>query len=204
MSLATLRQRIADNLGAFQRQRVENPELRRAAVAVALTVEEDGQLAFLLTRRSSQLKRHSGQFALPGGRLDPGETVEQAALRELEEEVGVDAQSTTILGYLDDFATRSGYVITPIVVWAGEVHDLQPDSGEVAHLYRVPLDELERPDLVVLSDIPESDRPVLSIRLWSTRVFAPTGAIIYQLREVAVHGRDTRVSDYEQPVFAWR
>jgi hypothetical protein len=109
-----------------------------------------------------------------------------------------------VIGLLDDYATRSGYAITPVVVWAEETAELRPNPVEVAAAYRVSLAELERPDVPRVRSIPESDRPVISVPLLGAHIHAPTGAFLYQLREVAIRGLHTRVSHYEQPVFAWR
>ena len=94
-------------------------------------VDVAGGAAFLLCRRTSRLNSHSAQWALPGGRLDPGETVVDAALRELHEEVGIELSASAVLGLLDDYATRSGYVITPVVMWGGGRLDPQPSPDEV-------------------------------------------------------------------------
>jgi 8-oxo-dGTP pyrophosphatase MutT (NUDIX family) len=169
-----------------------------------ITADQAGEACFLITRRASRLKRHSGQFALPGGRLDPGETIVEAALRETHEEVGLRLRPEDVLGHLDDFATRSGFRMSPIVVWAEPDQPLRPDPAEVERLYVVPLAELEKPEVPVLREIPESDRPVLSVPILDTLVHSPTAAILYQLREVALAGRDTRVAHFEQPVFAWK
>ena len=136
--------------------------------------------------------------------MDAGESHAQTALRECREEVGLDLAPGDVLGMLDDYPTRSGYVITPVVVWAGPQSPLTPNEEEVSEVYRVPLDDLERPEVPRLSEIPESDRPVIAVPLLGTHIHAPTAAIIYQLREVAVHGRHTRVDHYEQPLFAWK
>jgi len=178
--------------------------LRPAAVALTLIADAEGSPCFILTRRASKLKNHGGQWALPGGRLDPGETAEAAALRELSEEVGLDLPADSVLGLLDDYPTRSGFVITPVVCWAGTECELEPDPAEVAAVYRVRIDELDRPDVPRFRAIPESPRPVISIPLLGTHIHAPTAAILYQLNEVAIHGRATRVAEFEQPVFAWR
>jgi 8-oxo-dGTP pyrophosphatase MutT (NUDIX family) len=199
----SLRERIRANLAGFEREPHSGPELRAAAVALALVPGDDGRPCFVLTRRASRLRAHGGQWALPGGRLDQGESAEQAALRELAEEVGLGATPDDILGRLDDYPTRSGFVITPVVVWGG-AGILEPNPQEVAAAYRVPLSELDRPDVPRLRAIPESDRPVISIPLLGTFIHAPTAAVLYQLREVGVWGRATRVAQYEQPVFAWR
>jgi mutator protein MutT len=200
-----LRVRIARHLDAFERQLHDGDEsLRPAAVALALVPDEEGRACFLITRRASGLRAHGGQWALPGGRLDAGETPEEAALRELHEELGLSLAETHVIGLLDDYPTRSGYVITPVVAWAGEHPELEPNPDEVAEVYRVPLAELERPDVPRLRSIPESDRPVISVPLLGTHIHAPTAAILFQLREVALRGLETRVAHYEQPVFAWR
>ncbi len=152
------------------------------------------------------MRNHPGQWALPGGRIDPGETAQQTALRELDEELGLALDADAVLGQLDDFVTRSGYVITPVVCWGGAARALAPNPDEVAAVHVVPVRELEHPDIPQLRAIPESDRPVLSLPMpiLGTSIHAPTAAVLFQLREVALHGRNTRVAHYEQPVFAWR
>ncbi len=198
-----LRARIEANLREFRRLPVSREDLRPAAVALTLIANDEGEPCFVLTLRATKMNNHAGQYALPGGRLDRGESVEQAALRELSEEVGLELPPASVLGILDDYPTRSGFVITPVVVWAGSEIDLKPNPREVAEVYRVRLEELARPDVPHLRKIPESPRPVISIPLVGTHIHAPTAAIIYQLHEVAIEGRETRVIDFEQPVFAW-
>jgi 8-oxo-dGTP pyrophosphatase MutT (NUDIX family) len=199
-----LRARVAAHLRGFARRALALEERRHAAVAVALVDDAEGRACFVLTRRAARLRRHAGQWALPGGGLDAGERAEQAALRELAEEVGLGLAEDAVLGALDDYPTRSGFVITPVVLWGGPRAALVPDPKEVASVHRVPVDELARPGVPVLRSIPESTRPVISIPLVGTQIHAPTAAILYQLSEVALRGRPTRVAHYEQPVFAWR
>lgn len=164
-----------------------------------------GGASFLLCRRAATLHRHGGQWALPGGRCDPGETAEQTALRELAEELGLQLGDEHVLGRLDDYVSRSGYVITPVVMWAEGAVPLQPDPGEVAHVYRIGLHELQRPDSPRFVTIPESDRPVVQVALGKDLIHAPTGAVLLQFRWVALEGRiDERVDHLEQPVFAWK
>jgi len=205
--LRELRERVRRNLARFERRASDDTSLTRAAVAVTLAPDDHERPCFLITRRAAKLRKHAGQWALPGGRVDPGETAVEAALRELREEIGLELPQSRVLGLLDDFVTRSGFAITPVVVWHDESDPLTPNPDEVACVFRVPLDELERPGVPTLTRIPESDRPVLSIPLpvaLGTTVHAPTAAVIYQLREVALRGLETRVAHYEQPVFAWK
>lgn len=163
-----------------------------------------GGAAFLLCRRPSRMNRHAGQWALPGGRLDPGETPVDAALREVEEEIGLRLDESAVLGWLDDYPTRSGYVITPIVVWGGPDPEMTPSPDEVLALYRVGLHAL-RDGETRFVEIPESDRPVVQVPLGNDLIHAPTGAVLYQFRLVAIEGRaGMRVDHLEQPVFAWR
>jgi 8-oxo-dGTP pyrophosphatase MutT (NUDIX family) len=199
-----LRQRVRGHLGGFERRAHATEGLRPAAVVLALLPDEAGRPCFLITRRASGLRSHGGQWALPGGRLDSGESPQQAALRELDEELALRLDARSVLGLLDDYPTRSGYVITPVVAWVGAEAELEPNPHEVEAVYRVPLTELDRPDVPRLRSIPESDRPVISVPLLGTHIHAPTAAILYQLREVGIRGLSTRVADYEQPVFAWR
>src|SRR5215471_17409108 len=126
----TTRRNIAELCAAFSRAPVAEvaPDLKRAAVAIALTgAETAGGTALLLTRRASGLRAHRAQWALPGGRCDAGETQIQSALRELREELGLDLAENSVLGLLDDYPTRSGYLITPVVVWAGEGGAMRPN-----------------------------------------------------------------------------
>jgi mutator protein MutT len=200
-----LRATLSRHLSDFAHQGIAEKSLVRAAVAVAIV--RDGDAAcFVLTRRASRPGRHSGQWALPGGRIDGEESPEQAALRELEEEVGLRASPGAVLGRLDDYETRSGFVITPVVVWVDCLEAFSLDPHEVAAAYRVPLAALDAPDVPVVRSIPESDRPLIAVPLpaLDTLVHAPTAAILFQLREVGLEGRATRVAHYEQPVFAWQ
>lgn len=162
-----------------------------------------GGPAVLLTRRSARLRSHAGQWALPGGRLDGAETPLAAALRELQEEVGLDLGEDDLLGVLDDYATRSGFVITPFVFWGGENADVLACPDEVRSVHRIAFSELCRSDSPRFVSIPESERPVVQIPVGGDLIHAPTGAILLQFRRVAIEGTLERVADYEQPVFAW-
>ena len=217
----TLKALVQAHLAAFAVQSAPNdPLVAQHAAAVVLAIIDEGtgadvrgvdvpprwsaQAALLLTRRAAHLKRHPGQWALPGGRIEDGETAEQAALRELHEEVGLPPQAAQVLGRLDDYVTRSGFVITPVVVWAGAVRELSPDPGEVASTHRIPLTELQRPDAPLLDVTEHSPHPVLRMPIGHSWIAAPTAAFLYQFREVCLAGRATRVAHFDQPMFAWR
>jgi 8-oxo-dGTP pyrophosphatase MutT (NUDIX family) len=201
------RRLVAERCAAFPRLVASDPsvDLKRSAVAITLLETQDGSgtAGFLLTRRAKGLRAHGGQWALPGGRCEEGETLVAAVLRELDEEVGLRLGESDVLGLLDDYPTRSGYCITPVVLWAGRNPQLRPNPKEVASLHRVALSEIMEPDAVDFVAIPESDRKVIRIRVNGSLIHAPTGAMIYQFRELLT-GRTTRVADLDQPVFAWR
>ena len=163
-----------------------------------------GGASFLLCRRASRLRSHPAQWALPGGRLDPGESAVDAALRETQEEVGIALPYSAVLGLLDDYPTRSGYVITPVVVWGGGRLDPRPAPAEVVAVYRVGLHQLQREDSPRFIAIPESPRPVVQIPLGNDLIHAPTGAILLQLRWLCLEGRHDPVDQLEQPLFAWK
>ncbi|WP_182359955.1 NUDIX hydrolase [Tomitella gaofuii] len=191
-------------VSAFTRQDTGDAgEQSSVGSAVALAVStRAGVPGIWLTRRSLTLRKHPGQFALPGGRMDPGEDAPTAARRELAEELGVALPDGAVLGLLDDYTTRSGYTMTPVVLWAGADRGTTANPGEVAEVFFVPFDEL---DVEPLFDrIPQSQRPVIKLPWRGGYLHAPTAAVIYQFREVVLHGEHTRVADFEQPVFAWR
>ena len=200
------RRNIAELVAAFTRASAAEagPALKRAAVVMALT---DGEAragtSFLLTRRAASLRSHSAQWALPGGRCDANETQAQAALRELHEELGLDLGEGDVLGLLDDYPTRSGYLITPVVVWVSTRAALVPNPAEVASVHRVALSDIEQDDAFSFTMIPESTRRVIRFHFGALNIHAPTAALIYQFREVLA-GHATRVADLEQPVFAWK
>lgn len=208
---------ISLNLREFKIMSHERDGLKKAAVAITIVdvfhgpdlhgVSKqdhwDKNAALILTRRTSRLKHHAGQWAFPGGRIDEGESAEDTALRELQEEVGLKLKRDSLIGRLDNFITRSGFIITPVVIWGGSGVDLTPNSAEVKSLHRIPLAEFMREDAVMLQQIPESKNPVLLMPVRVTWIAAPTAALIYQFREVAILGKNARVAHYEQPYFAW-
>jgi 8-oxo-dGTP pyrophosphatase MutT (NUDIX family) len=200
------RRNIAARCAAFARTPASEPvpALKRAAVAIVLVeAEATGGTALLLTRRAAGLRAHRSQWALPGGRCDEGETQPQAALRELHEELGLELGEGDVLGLLDDYPTRSGYLIAPVVVWAAGNGVISPNPEEVASVHRIALDDIAAEDAFSFTSIPESTRRVIRFHRGGQFIHAPTAALIYQFREV-LEGRDTRVAELEQPVFAWK
>jgi 8-oxo-dGTP pyrophosphatase MutT (NUDIX family) len=195
------RDTIAARMAGFPRVTADRADLKQAAVAVCVTVR-GGLPGLLLTRRAARLRAHAGQWALPGGRRDNGETAVDGALRELAEEVGLVLGTDSVLGLLDDYVTRSGYVMTPVVCWAGTTGQLAGSEAEVASLHEVPLADLDvEPRLV---SIQESDAPVIQLPLFGGYLHAPTAAVVHQFCRIACRGEVHRVAHYEQPVFAWR
>jgi 8-oxo-dGTP pyrophosphatase MutT (NUDIX family) len=201
---AALRARLAANLARLEPAPLEARALKRAAVCVIVTDDGSGEAVLLLTRRAGHLSTHPGQFALPGGRVDAGESALEAARREALEEIGLELPPQAFIGQLDDYPTRSGYLISPLVAWAAAGARIAPNPAEVAQVFRVPLAELGRPGSPQFVSIPESKQPVIRYPLLGTLIHAPTAAVLYQFIEVAVLGRSTRVAHLEQPVWAWR
>jgi len=161
MSLPALRRRLLDRLspvsawspdGAAARSDFDlNPghdpsdiPLRPAAVLVPLIARPDGVQA-LMTRRADTLASHTGQIAFPGGRLDPGETAVEAALREAREEIDLDPARVEVLGLGDAYRSGTGFLITPVVGWLAEPAPLRPSPAEVAEVFEAPWDFLMDP-----------------------------------------------------------
>jgi 8-oxo-dGTP pyrophosphatase MutT (NUDIX family) len=195
------RELLAEALAAFPR-RTHPLDGRRAAAVAVVVVDTDEGPGIVLTKRSAHMRAHAGQWALPGGRVDAGESYDDAALRELHEELGLLVGPDAVVGMLDDYPTRSGYVITPVVVWAGADAVMTPNPDEVASVHVAAGAVLDVEPRFV--SIPESDQPVVQLPMLGTLIHAPTAAVVHQFRELAVHGRVTRVDHFEQPVWAWR
>ena len=213
-----LHERISANLHGFEVRSLAGKGFRQAAVALTvvdvahahgvygMAIDEFPRedAALILTRRSLKLKNHAGQWALPGGSVDAGEEPEDTALRELAEEVGLDLPRENVIGRLDDFATRSRFVVTPVVVWAGPGVEMKPNPAEVQSIHRIPVAEFLREDAPLLEESVDGEHPILCMPVGESFIAAPTAAFLYQFREVAILGNHTRVAHYDQPFFAWR
>ena len=199
---SALAQRLRRHLDRPARTSAD-PDARGAAVAITVTRDEHGGAALLLIKRAARMRAHPGQWALPGGRVDPGETVHQAALRELHEELAIPPHDADVLGRLDDYVTKSGYVISPVVVWlAGQVTPV-PNAAEVASVHALSLRELDAAE-PRFAEAAGADGPVLQLPVLGRRIHAPTGAILLAFREQGLHGRDVDVNAFHEPPFAWR
>jgi 8-oxo-dGTP pyrophosphatase MutT (NUDIX family) len=188
---------MAANLRDFTR--VPSTESLSPAAVAIVVMDGDGAPCVPIFQRTSNMSRHAGQMALPGGRLHDGESAEECAIREFREELGLGVNSSDVLGMLDDFDTRSGFTITPVVIWTdAPAAALRPSNFEVAQLYVIAIPELRA--------AVSTARPgqAFSLRLERLEVFAPTAAILYQFSEVALDGREARVTDFYQPPFTHR
>ena len=192
-----LRDTMEANLRDFSRI-PSTQSLAPAAVAIVV-MDGYGIPSVPIFQRTSSMSRHAGQMALPGGRLHEGESSEECSIRELQEELGLSVGIHDVVGLLDDFDTRSGFTITPVVIWAdAEPAALQPSKFEVAQLFVIAIPELRTAVSTARSG------QAFSLKLDRVEVFAPTAAILYQFSEVALDGRHARVSDFYQPPFTHR
>lgn len=161
MSLVTLRHRLGERLTPIDQWTPDltapgsdfdlNPDVRRssallrpAAVLIPVIARPEGATV-LMTRRSDSLASHTGQIAFPGGRLDPGETAVQAAVREAFEEVALDPAAVEPLGFSDPYETVTGFLVTPVVAWLAQPPVTTPAPEEVAEVFETPWDFLMDP-----------------------------------------------------------
>ena len=196
---AALRARLDTNLGLTERivGPVPDParEVREAAVAIVLLPGEGGHAELPVIMRNSSLRNHAGQFGLPGGRIEAGESPEVAARRELHEELGVRIPASGVVGRLAAADTTSGYRIHPIVLFGDDPVTLSPDPAEVAEVHRITIDEVD--------DAVEHDAAVGALAVLGTVIYAPTGEILRRFRELGLHGRQPG-SGWSEPRFTWR
>lgn len=190
---------IANRLASFAPKPIEQPGLRRASVALTFYADEHEEGQLILTKRAPRMNAHAGQWALPGGKLDEGETQEQAARREMDEEIGLTLPETALLGRLDDYEARSGFAITPFVYWAGQLPTLTPAPAEVAAIHGVPLNMLAHQKAFEHAD---EDGLLIRFHFGARQIHAPTAALLYQFREVCLLGHETRVAHLRSPGWA--
>lgn len=193
-----LRARMAANMAGFERREIDPQGLRAAAVAILVSPHRKRR-TFVLTRRALTMRRNAGNFALPGGNFEPGEDAVAAAVRETAEELGVRIGREAAMGLLDDFQTLGGHRVTPVVFWCEDELAIHPDPVEVHKVWRIPLTELDHPRSPRRLPREGGGPPILQMRLAGKWVNAPTAAWLYQFREVALHGRATRLDGVGQP-----
>jgi 8-oxo-dGTP pyrophosphatase MutT (NUDIX family) len=198
-----LRARIEGHLASFSRIALPAEGRRHAAVAIVLSPTTEGP-AFFLTRRALHLRRNAGNYALPGGHVEPGEDPIDAARRETSEELGVDLPRAAALGLLDDLATLGGHVVTPVVLWSAEPLALRPNPDEVHLAWAVPISDLDHPEAPRSEINPVGGPPILRMHARGSWLNPPTAAFLYQFREVCLHGRPCRTHDIGQPAWTAR
>lgn len=178
---------------------------RRAAVALAVVPADEG-FGLVLEERPSTISSHAGQYSLPGGRRDHGETSRSCALRETQEELGIHPDTWEVLGELDDYVTARGTVVTPVVLLARRAVQLRASPAEVRAAYIL---RIGAPPPALLWT-PAKDQPFSIPGAWPAQrialdgfeLFAPTAAIVHQFLQLA-HERETvRVAEIREPAFA--
>ncbi len=160
---------------------VGGEEFSPAAVLIAVT--ERREPGVLLIHRPSHMRAHPGQIAFPGGRLDPGETAVEAALREAEEELGIDPARVQVIGPSDRYHTRSGYAITPVLATVPADIAIHPNPAEVAQWFEAPLAHILAPANQVEQwlDHGGGRHPFIEIVWQEHRIWGVTAAIIFNL-----------------------
>lgn len=156
-----------------------------AAVLIAITERE--RPGMLLLHRPSTMRAHPGQIAFPGGRIDPGETAVEAALREAHEELGINPRHVRVIGASDRYRTGSGYEITPVIGVVPPDVEIHPNPAEVAQWFEAPVDFVLDPANQVTRTIDYEDRQHSFVEItWSDGrqdhvIWGVTGAILHNL-----------------------
>ncbi len=154
---------------------------RPAAVLAAITQRE--RPGFLLIHRPSNMRSHPGQVAFPGGKIDPGETPVEAALREAWEELGIHERDVTVIGTSDQYRTGTGYEVTPVIAVVPPDLELKPNPTEVARWFEAPVDFVfDRQNQVEQSAFWQgAERRYIEIMWQEHRIWGVTAAIIHNL-----------------------
>lgn len=156
----------------------------RRPAAVLIGIRDDREQRVVLTVRTDTLQQHAGQVAFPGGRVEPDDAdVVATALRESEEEIGLDTGMVTPLGFLEAFETISGYSVTPVVARIAANAVLKPDPGEVAEVFEVPFAFFLEPANLrrYTMDFRGHRREMVEFLHAGYRIWGVTAAIIYNL-----------------------
>lgn len=161
------------------------PQRKAAAVLVLLAGDRSGDPVILLTERAAHLSAHAGQIALPGGKIEPGETPGQTALREAEEEVALPARAVELVGLTEPYATRTGFLVTPVVGILRAAAQLRPDPGEVAGAFVAPwsyvMDQSNTAEIRLTMN--GRERRALEIHWGSKRIWGVTAGILRVVQE---------------------
>jgi 8-oxo-dGTP pyrophosphatase MutT (NUDIX family) len=183
-----------------------HPEnLKRAAVGIILGEADDGsgEIAFLLTVRSSKMRSHAGQYALPGGRIEQGEDPVDTVIRESMEEIGLALSRDQVLGILDVYVTQSGYAVTPVVFATSRGAELNLNPDEVEEIFRIKLSDFSGDRSAEFFHEEEGGPRLIRLPIFDHHLHAPTAAMIYQFIEL-VGGRYQPVDTFGAPDFARR
>ena len=163
----------------------EQDGARSAAVLVALVDRAEGP-AVLLTRRTEHLQHHAGQISFAGGSTDPSDRdAEHTALREAEEEIGLQSSQLRVLGRLPEFFIPTGYRVTPVVAWLDREPELRADPREVAEIFYVPARLALDPAAWRIEEIERNGqrRPVWVMEFEGRRIWGATAGILVWFAE---------------------
>jgi 8-oxo-dGTP pyrophosphatase MutT (NUDIX family) len=182
---------LQKTLAARHRVTLEWPGFRKAAVLVPLLKTETGY-ELLFTVRSSQLSSHAGEISFPGGRVDEGESLDDAARREAFEEIGVTVTSEAILGYLDDVPSPAKYVVTPVVAVLEKPLDLTLSQAEVEEVFTADLETLGGLEPRLEERILQGHRRLIHFYTYQERViWGLTGNVLKNLLDVIYENKNT-------------
>lgn len=175
---------LQTSLTQRERLRLEWPGFRQAAVLVPLLKTQAGY-ELLFTVRSSQLSSHAGEISFPGGRVDDGETLEEAARREAFEEIGLTVTSESILGYLDDVPSPAKYIVTPVVAILEKPLDFTLSQAEVEEVFTADLSELARLEPRAEERVLQGHRRLIHYYTYQQRtIWGLTGNVVKNLLDV--------------------